>query len=115
MKRMMINLVCAWTVLVFSWMIYACPSESTLRNDAQDMTIEHVQQSYNNGYGSPQEAEEASLQAQIVKLAAADYSSFLLLWVGTFITIWLVCGGVMMGLAYWWHRKNYPHQASPGL
>lgn len=111
MRHMMIQLVGAWTILVFSWMFYACPSKSTIQEEAQKLAAEYIHDSLQGGYSSSEEAEDALFKVKLLRAATKDYSTFLVIWAGAFVTAWLVLGGILVGCAYFWHRKRYPATA----
>ncbi|MCP1606019.1 hypothetical protein [Pseudomonas citronellolis] len=108
MRHMMIQLVGAWTILVFSWMLYACPSKSTIHEAAQKLTAEYIHDSLQGGYSSSEEAEEALFKAKFLRAATKDYGTFLALWVGAFVTAWLIFGGILASSAYFWYRRKHP-------
>lgn len=108
MKHMMIQLVGAWTIVVFSWMIYLCPNEATIRQEAQRLTAQHIHDSFQGGYSSSEEAEDSTFKIKFLRAAAADYGTFLALWVGAFFAIWLILGGILVSSAYFWYRRKHP-------
>lgn len=110
MKHMMIQLMGAWTILVFSWMFYACPSESAIHQEAQKLTAEYIHDSFQGGYSSNEEAEDALFKVKLLRAATKDYGTFLALWVGAFVTAWLVFGGILVSSAYFWYRHKHPEK-----
>lgn len=108
MKHMMIQLVSAWTILVLSWMFYACPSKSTIHEEAQKLTAEYIHDSLQRDYSSDEEAEDALFKVKLLRAATKDYGTFLTFWVGAFFTTWLVFGGILVSCSYFWHRRKHP-------